>query len=104
MQSAQGLQCKAFGRAQSPGCQRTRGKREGSEPELREVKRTLLSPVLYRGREMVFRECVLWVQRTPEGETRLRYSAVLDDQSRTLLRVPLEEIEALSPMQKGEHP
>lgn len=53
---------------------------------------------------MVFRECILWVQRTPEGETRLRYSAVLDDQSRTLLRVPLEEIEALSPMQKGEHP
>lgn len=53
---------------------------------------------------MVFRECILWVQRTPEGETRLHYSAVLDDQSRTLLRVPLEEIEALSPMQKGEHP
>ena len=43
---------------------------------------------------MAFRECILWVQRTPEGETRLRYSAVLDDRSRTLLRVPLEEIEA----------
>ena len=53
---------------------------------------------------MVFRECILWVQRTPEGETRLRYSAVLDDGSRTLLRVPLEDVEAFNPGQKGEHP
>ena len=53
---------------------------------------------------MVFRECILWAKRDVKGAIRLHYSAVLDDQSRTLLRVPLEEIEALSPMQKGEHP
>ena len=64
--------------------------------EIKRAKYNLSRPVRYEGHEYIMQECVLWMAQDAAGGKQLRYSAILQDKAnKSILRVPLEEVEEI---------
>lgn len=64
--------------------------------EIKRAKHNLLRPVRYEGHDYIFHECILWAEQDAAGGKRHRYSAILQDKaSKSIMRVPLEEVEEI---------